>query len=51
LIRSVGVPNGIVGRAVRRMTLWGEHEPLFQWIFPWAAERACLAYSQDLPQD
>jgi hypothetical protein len=51
LIRSVGVPNGIVGRAMRRMTLWGEHEPLFQWIFPWAAERACLAYSQDLPQN
>jgi hypothetical protein len=51
LVRSVGVPDGIVGRVMRRMTSWAEREPLFQWVFPWAAERARLAYSQDLPHN
>jgi len=37
--------NGVVGRVVRRVGAWAEREPLFRWVFPWAAERARAAYS------
>ena len=37
--------NGVVGRLVRKVGAWAEREPLFRWVFPWAAERARAAYS------
>lgn len=39
--RSVGIPGGVV----QRLTDWAEREPLFRWVFPWAAERARAAYT------
>lgn len=35
----------VVGKAARRVAGWAEREPLFRWLFPWAAERAQGAYT------
>jgi hypothetical protein len=37
--------DGVLGRVVRRVGVWAQREPLFRWVFPWAAERAQAAYA------
>jgi hypothetical protein len=35
----------VAAKAARRVAGWAEREPLFRWLFPWAAERARAAYA------
>src|SRR5205807_8697959 len=35
----------LVDRACRRLARWGRHEPRFQWLFPWAVDRAKASYA------
>ena len=39
---SIGV---VAAKAARRVAGWAEREPLFRWLFPWAADRARVTYT------
>lgn len=42
--QSGGPAGRVVARAAHHVAGWIDHEPLFRWVFPWAAERARAAY-------
>jgi hypothetical protein len=45
IVQSSGAATGVVARAVRYVAGRAGREPLFRWVFPWAAERARSAYA------
>jgi hypothetical protein len=45
IAQRTGTGEGVLGRVVRRVGVWADREPLFRWVFPWAVERAGMAYT------
>jgi hypothetical protein len=49
VFESVASPGGtavaFLTKGARRVAIWADREPKFRWLFPWAMERAMLAYS------
>lgn len=41
---SSGGIGVVAAKAARRVADWAEREPLFRWLFPWAADRTRTAY-------
>jgi hypothetical protein len=40
-------PTKLIAKAARRVVGWAEREPLFRWVFPWAAQRARVSYAPE----
>jgi hypothetical protein len=39
-----GTATAFLTRNARRLATWGDREPKFRWLFPWAMQRAIEAY-------
>jgi hypothetical protein len=43
-VESSGGIGVVAAKAARRVAGWAEREPLFRWLFPWAADRVRGTY-------